>query len=178
MLHNFVPDNTCWEIIYQFSKQQKRKKKGINMEEKLDIPTPIKKEKYLEELKEIADAEAWIAKNTVKQDMNPTPEPVISETHKDLEIVEPDNKAFNGVVSLILIGFIGLIMFTTDNNLILMCSGLIMVIIPQFAPLSNKKKSRTKDAVVLFGLFFIVLLTILLIIALTTYDFTWKLSWG
>jgi hypothetical protein len=148
------------------------------MEEKIDIPPPIKKEEYLEELKNIADAEAWITKNTVKQDDNLAPEPVISETHKDLEIVEPDNKAFNSVVSLILIGFIGLIMFTTDNNLILMCSGLIMMIIPQFAPLSNKKKSRTKDAVVLFGLFFIVLLTILLIIALTTFDFTWKLSWG
>ena len=148
------------------------------MIENLDIPQPIKKEEYLEELKNIADAEAWITKNTVKQDDNLTPEPVISETHKDLEIVEPDNKAFNSVVSLILIGFIGLIMFTTDNNLILMCSGLIMMIIPQFAPLSNKKKSRTKDAVVLFGLFFIVLLTILLIIALTTFDFTWKLSWG
>ena len=148
------------------------------MGEDLDIPKPIKKEEYLQELKKIADAEAWIAKNTVKQDENPTPEPVKSESHNDLEIVEPDNKAFNSVVSLILIGFIGLIMFTTDNNLILMCSGLIMMIIPQFAPLSNKKKSRTKDAVVLFGLFFIVLLTILLIIALTTFDFTWKLSWG
>ena len=157
-----------------------RKLKGdvLKMYDDLDIPPPIKKDEYLEELKKIADAESWIAKNTVKQDENPTPEPVISETHKDLEIVEPDNKAFNSVVSLILIGFIGLIMFTTDNNLILMCSGLIMMIIPQFAPLSNKKKSRTKDAVVLFGLFFIVLLTILLIIALTTFDFTWKLSWG
>ena len=148
------------------------------MIENLDIPQPIKKEEYLEKLEKIADAEAWIAKNTVKQDVNPTLEPVNSESHNDLEIVEPDNKAFNSVVSLILIGFIGLIMFTTDNNLILMCSGLIMMIIPQFAPLSNKKKSRTKDAVVLFGLFFIVLLTILLIIALTTFDFTWKLSWG
>ena len=148
------------------------------MIENLDIPPPIKKDEYLEKLEKIAEAETWIAKNTVKQDVNPTPEPVKSESHNDLEIVEPDNKAFNAVVSLILIGFIGLIMFTTDNNLILMCSGLIMVIIPQFAPLSNKKKSRTKDAVVLFGLFFIVLLTILLIIALTTYDFTWKLSWG
>ena len=148
------------------------------MIENLDIPPPIKKEEYLEKLEKIADAEAWIAKNTVKQDENPTPEPVKSESHNDLEIVEPDNKAFNSVVSLILIGFIGLIMFTTDNNLILMCSGLIMMIIPQFAPLSNKKKSRTKDAVVLFGLFFIVLLTILLIIVLTTFDFNWKLSWG
>ena len=148
------------------------------MVEKLDIPTPIKKEEYLEQLKDIADAEAWIAKNTVKQDENPTPELAVSETNKDHETVEPDNKAFNGVVSLILIGFIGLIMFTTDNNLILMCSGLIMMMIPQFASLSNKKKSRTKDAVVLFGLFFIVLLTILLLIALTTFDFTWKLSWG
>jgi hypothetical protein len=148
------------------------------MIENLDIPQPIKKEEYLEKLEKIAEAETWIAKNTVKQDLNPTPGPVKSETHNDLEIVEPDNKAFNSVVSLILIGFIGLIMFTTDNNLILMCSGLIMMIIPQFAPLSNKKKSRTKDAVVLFGLFFIVLLTILLIIALTTFDFTWKLSWG
>ena len=148
------------------------------MIENLDIPQPIKKEEYLEKLEKIADAETWIAKNTVKQDENPTPEPVKSESHNDLEIVEPDNKAFNSVVSLILIGFIGLIMFTTDNNLILMCSGLIMMIIPQFAPLSNKKKSRTKDAVVLFGLFFIVLLTILLIIALTTFDFNWKLSWG
>ena len=148
------------------------------MIENLDIPQPIKKEEYLEKLEKIAEAETWIAKNTVKQDVNPTPEPVKSESHNDLEIVEPDNKAFNSVVSLILIGFIGLIMFTTDNNLILMCSGLIMMIIPQFAPLSNKKKSRTKDAVVLFGLFFIVLLTILLIIALTTFDFTWKLSWG
>ena len=148
------------------------------MIENLDIPQPIKKEEYLEKLEKIAEAETWIAKNTVKQDVNPTPEPVKSESHNDLEIVEPDNKAFNSVVSLILIGFIGLIMFTTDNNLILMCSGLIMMIIPQFAPVSNKKKSRTKDAVVLFGLFFIVLLTILLIIALTTYDFNWKLSWG
>ena len=148
------------------------------MGENLDIPKPIKKDEYLQELEKIADAKAWIAKNTVKQDENPTPEPVISETHKDLEIVESDNKAFNNVVSLILIGFVGLIMFTTDNNLILICSGLIMMIIPQFAPVSNKKKSRTKDAVVLFGLFFIVLLTILLIIALTTFDFNWKLSWG
>ena len=148
------------------------------MGENLDIPKPIKKEEYLQELKKIADAEAWIAKNTVKQDENPTPEPVKSESHNDLEIVEPDNKAFNAVVSLILIGFIGLIMFTTDNNLILICSGLIMMIIPQFAPVSDKKKSRTKDALVLFGLFFIVLLTILLIIALTTFDFNWKLSWG
>ena len=145
------------------------------MYDDLDIPPPIKKEEYLEKM---AEAETWIAKNTVKQVENPAPESVKSETHNDLEIVEPDNKAFNAVVSLILIGFIGLIMFTTDNNLILMCSGLIMMIIPQFAPLSNKKKSRTKDAVVLFGLFFIVLLTILLIIALTTFDFTWKLSWG
>ena len=144
----------------------------------LDIPPPIKKEEYLEELNKIADAEAWIAKNTVIQDENQKPKLTITETHQDVEIVEQDNKTFNGVVSLILIGFIGLIMFTTDNNLILMCSGLIMMIIPQFAPLSNKKKSRTKDAVVLFGLFFIVLLTILLIIALTTFDFTWKLSWG
>ena len=148
------------------------------MIENLDIPPPIKKDEYLEELKKIADAESWIAKNTVKQDENQKPELAISETRKDLETVEPDNKAFNGVVSLILIGFIGLIMFTTDNNLILMCSGFIMMIIPQFAPVSNKKKSRTKDAVILFGLFFIVLLTILLIIALTTYDFNWKLSWG
>jgi hypothetical protein len=148
------------------------------MGENLDIPEPIKKEEYLQELKKIAEAETWIAKNTVKQDLNPTPEPVISETPKELKIEETQNKAFNSVVSLILIGFVGLIMFTTDNNLILMCSGLIMMIIPQFAPLSNKKKSRTKDAVVLFGLFFIVLLTILLIIALTTFDFTWKLSWG
>ena len=145
------------------------------MIENLDIPQPIKKEEYLEK---IAEAETWIAKNTVKQDVNPTPEPVKSESHNDLEIVEPDNKAFNAVVSLILIGFIGLIMFTTDNNLILICSGLIMMIIPQFAPVSDKKKSRTKDALVLFGLFFILLLTILLIIALTTFDFNWKLSWG
>ena len=148
------------------------------MIENLDIPPPIKKEEYLEKLEKIAEAETWIAKNTVKQDVNPTPEPVKSESHNDLEIVEPDNKAFNAVVSLILIGFIGLIMFTTDNNLILICSGLIMMIIPQFAPVSDKKKSRTKDALVLFGLIFIVLLTILLIIALTTFDFNWKLSWG
>ena len=148
------------------------------MIENLDIPQPIKKEEYLEKLEKIAEAETWIAKNTVKQDVNPTPEPVKSESHNDLEIVEPDNKAFNAVVSLILIGFIGLIMFTTDNNLILICSGLIMMIIPQFAPVSDKKKSRTKDALFLFGLFFIVLLTILLIIALTTFDFNWKLSWG
>ena len=148
------------------------------MIENVDIPPPIKKDEYLEELKKIADAESWIAKNTVKQDEDQKPELATPETHKDLEIVEPDNKAFNSVVSLILIGFVGLIMFTTDNNLILMCSGFIMMIIPQFAPVSNKKKSRTKDAVVLFGLFFIVLLTILLIIALTTFDFTWKLSWG
>ena len=148
------------------------------MIENLDIPPPIKKDEYLEKLEKIAEAETWIAKNTVKQDVNPTPEPVKSESHNDLEIVEPDNKAFNAVVSLILIGFIGLIMFTTDNNLILICSGLIMMIIPQFAPVSDKKKSRTKDALVLFGLFFIVLLTILLIIALTTFDFNWKLSWG
>ena len=148
------------------------------MIENVDIPPPIKKDEYLEELKKIADAESWIAKNTVKQDEDQKPELATPETHKDLEIVESDNKAFNSVVSLILIGFVGLIMFTTDNNLILMCSGLIMMIIPQFAPLSNKKKSRTKDAVVLFGLFFIVLLTILLIIVLTTFDFNWKLSWG
>lgn len=148
------------------------------MIENLDIPPPIKKEEYLEKLEKIAEAETWIAKNTVKQDVKPTPGPVKSESHNDLEIVEPDNKAFNAVVSLILIGFIGLIMFTTDNNLILICSGLIMMIIPQFAPVSDKKKSRTKDALVLFGLFFIVLLTILLIIALTTFDFNWKLSWG
>ena len=148
------------------------------MYDDLDIPPPIKKEEYLEKLEKIAEAETWIAKNTVKQDVNPTPEPVKSESHNDLEIVEPDNKAFNAVVSLILIGFIGLIMFTTDNNLILICSGLIMMIIPQFAPVSDKKKSRTKDALVLFGLFFILLLTILLIIALTTFDFNWKLSWG
>ena len=145
------------------------------MIENLDIPPPIKKEEYLEK---IAEAETWIAKNTVKQDVNPTPEPVKSKTHNDLETVEPDNKAFNGVVSLILIGFIGLIMFTSENNLILMCSGFVMMIIPAFAPVSNKKKSRTTDAVILFGLFFMVLLTILLIIALTTYDFNWKLSWG
>ena len=148
------------------------------MIENLDIPPPIKKDEYLEELKKIADAESWIAKNTVKQDENQKPGLAISETRKDLETVEPDNKAFNGVVSLILIGFVGLIMFTSENNLILMCSGFIMVIIPAFAPVSNKKKSRTMDAVILFGLFFIVLLTILLIIALTTYDFNWKLSWG
>ena len=148
------------------------------MIENMDIPPPIKKDEYLEELKKIADAESWIAKNTVKQDENQKPELATPETHKDLEIVESDNKAFNSVVSLILIGFVGLIMFTTDNNLILMCSGFIMMIIPQFAPVSNKKKSRTKDAVVLFGLFFIVLLTILLIIVLTTFDFNWKLSWG
>ena len=145
------------------------------MIENLDIPPPIKKEEYLEK---IAEAETWIAKNTVKQDENQKPELAISETRKDLETVEPDNKAFNGVVSLILIGFIGLIMFTSENNLILMCSGFIIMIIPAFAPVSNKKKSRTTDAVILFGLFFMVLLTILLIIALTTYDFTWKLSWG
>ena len=148
------------------------------MIENVDIPPPIKKDEYLEELKKIADAESWIAKNTVKQDENQKSELAISETRKDLETVEPDNKAFNGVVSLILIGFVGLIMFTSENNLILMCSGFIMVIIPAFAPVSNKKKSRTMDAVILFGLFFIVLLTILLIIALTTYDFNWKLSWG
>ena len=145
------------------------------MIENFDIPPPIKKEEYLEK---IAEAETWIAKNTVKQDVNPTPEPVKSKTHNDLETVEPNNKAFNGVVSLILIGFIGLIMFTSENNLILMCSGFIIMIIPAFAPVSNKKKSRTTDAVILFGLFFMVLLTILLIIALTTYDFNWKLSWG
>ena len=150
---------------------------GVDMEEKLYIPPPIKKEEYLEELKKIADAEAWIAKNTVKQDENPTPEPVISEAHKDLEIVEPDNKAFNSVVSLILIGFIGLIMFTSENNLILMCSGIIMMIIPAFAPASNKKKSRTTDAVVLFGLFFMVLLAILLIIFFTSFDVI-MFSWG
>ncbi len=149
------------------------------MIENLDIPPPIKKDEYLEELKKkIADAESSIAKNIVKQDENQKPELAISETRKDLEIVEPDNKAFNGVVSLILIGFIGLIIFTSENNLILMCSGFIMMIIPAFAPVSNKKKSRTMDAVILFGLFFMVLLTILLIIALTTYDFNWKLSWG
>ena len=148
------------------------------MIENVDIPPPIKKDEYLEELKKIADAESWIAKNTVKQDEDQKPELATPETHKDLETVEPDNKAFNGVVSLILIGFIGLIMFTSENNLILMCSGFIMMIIPAFAPVSNKKKSRTMDAVILFGLFFIVLLTILLIIALTTYDFNWKLSWG
>ena len=147
------------------------------MEEKIDIPPPIKKEEYLEELKNIADAEAWITKNTVKQDDNLTPEPVISETHKDLEIVEPDNKAFNSVVSLILIGFIGLIMFTSENNLILMCSGFIMMIIPAFAPVSNKKKSRTTDAVILFGLFFMVLLAILLIIFFTSFDVI-MFSWG
>ena len=124
------------------------------MIENVDIPPPIKKDEYLEELKKIADAESWIAKNTVKQDEDQKPELATPETHKDLEIVESDNKAFNSVVSLILIGFVGLIMFTTDNNLILMCSGFIMMIIPQFAPVSNKKKSRTKDAVVLFGLFF------------------------
>ena len=141
------------------------------MDEHLDIPSPIKKEEYLEELKKIADAEAWITKNTVKQDENRKPQLTISETRKDLEIVEPDNKSFNGVVSLILIGFVGLIMFTSDNNLILMCSGFIMMIIPTFAPVSNKKKSRTKDAVILFGLFFSVLLTILLIIFFTEYYF-------
>ena len=100
------------------------------MIENVDIPPPIKKDEYLEELKKIADAESWIAKNTVKQDENQKPELATPETHKDLEIVESDNKAFNSVVSLILIGFVGLIMFTTDNNLILMCSGLIMMIIP------------------------------------------------
>ena len=147
------------------------------MEEKIDIPPPIKKEEYLEELKNIADAEAWITKNTVKQDDNLTPEPVISETHKDLEIVEPDNKAFNSVVSLILIGFIGLIMFTSENNLILMCSGFIIMIIPAFAPVSNKKRSRTTDAVILFGLFFMVLLAILLIIFFTSFDVI-MFSWG
>ena len=147
------------------------------MVEKLDIPPPIKKEEYLEELKKIADAEAWITKNTVKQDENLTPEPATSEAHKDLEILEPDNKGFNSVVSLILIGFIGLIMFTTDNNLILICSGLIMMIIPQFAPVSNKKRPRTNDAVVLFGLFFMVLLAILLIIFLTSFDVI-MFSWG
>ena len=141
------------------------------MSANLDIPPPIKKEEYLEELKKIADAEAWITKNTVKQDENRKPQLTISETRKDLEIVEPDNKSFNGVVSLILIGFVGLIMFTSDNNLILMCSGFIMMIIPTFAPVSNKKKSRTKDAVILFGLFFSVLLTILLIIFFTEYYF-------
>ena len=141
------------------------------MSANLDIPPPIKKEEYLEELKKIADAEAWITKNTVKQDENRKPQLTISETRKDLEIVEPDNKSFNGVVSLILIGFVGLIMFTSDNNLILMCSGFIMMIIPTFAPVSNKKKSRTTDAVILFGLFFSVLLTILLIIFFTEYYF-------
>ena len=141
------------------------------MSANLDTPPPIKKEEYLEELKKIADAEAWITKNTVKQDENRKPQLTISETRKDLEIVEPDNKSFNGVVSLILIGFVGLIMFTSDNNLILMCSGFIMMIIPTFAPVSNKKKSRTTDAVILFGLFFSVLLTILLIIFFTEYYF-------
>ena len=111
------------------------------------------------------------------QNENHKPDLATSETHKDLEIVEPDNKAFNGVVTLILIGFIGLIMFTSENNLILMCSGLIMVIIPTFAPVSNKKKSRTTDAVILFGLFFMVLLTILLILFLTSYDII-LFSWG
>ena len=148
------------------------------MKDRLDIPPPIKQEEYLEELKKIADAEAWIIKNTVKQDENPRPELAMPATTKDIEIEEADNKTFNRVVVLILIGFIGLIMLSSGNNLILMCSGLIMMIIPQFAPVSNKKKSRTTDAVVLFGLFFIVLLTILLIIVLTTFDFTWKLSWG
>ena len=147
------------------------------MGENLHIPKPIKKEEYLQELKKIADAEAWIAKNTVKQDENPTPEPVKSESHNDLEIVEPDNKAFNGVVGLILIGFIGLIMFTSENNLILMCSGFIMMIIPAFAPVSNKKKSRTTDAVILFVLFFMVLLAILLIIFLSSFDVI-MFSWG
>ena len=147
------------------------------MIENLDIPPPIKKDEYLEELKKIADAEAWIAKNTVKQVENPAPEPVKSETHNDLETVEPDDKAFNGVVSLILIGFIGLIMFTSENNLILMCSGFIMMIIPAFAPVSNKKKSRTTDAVILFGLFFMVLLAILLIIFFTSFDVI-MFSWG
>jgi len=142
------------------------------MSANLDTPPPIKKEEYLEELKKIADAEAWITKNTVKQDENRKPQLTISETRKDLEIVEPDNKSFNGVVSLILIGFVGLIMFTSDNNLILMCSGFIMMIIPTFAPVSNKKKSRTTDAVILFGLFFSVLLTILLIILFTEYYFS------
>ena len=141
------------------------------MSANLDTPPPIKKEEYLEELKKIADAEAWITKNTVKQDENRKPQLTISETRKDLEIVEPDNKSFNGVVSLILIGFVGLIMFTSDNNLILICSGFIMMIIPTFAPVSNKKKSRTTDAVILFGLFFSVLLTILLIIFFTEYYF-------
>ena len=147
------------------------------MMENLDIPLPIKKEEYLEELKIIADAEAWITRNTMIQNENHKPDLAISETQKDLEIVEPDNKAFNSVVSLILIGFIGLIMFTSENNLILMCSGLIMVIIPTFAPVSNKKKSRTTDAVILFGLFFMVLLTILLILFLTSYDII-LFSWG
>ena len=147
------------------------------MIENLDIPPPIKKDEYLEELKKIADAKSWIAKNTVKQDENPAPKPVISETHKDLETVEPDNKAFNGVVSLILIGFIGLIMFTSENNLILMCSGFIIMIIPAFAPVSNKKKSRTTDAVILFGLFFMVLLAILLIIFFSSFDVI-MFSWG
>ena len=147
------------------------------MIENLDIPPPIKKEEYLEELNKIADAEAWINKNTIIQNENHEPELAISETHKDLEIVEPDNKAFNGIVTLILIGFIGLIMFTSENNLILMCSGLIMMIIPAFAPVSNKKKSRTTDAVILFGLFFMVLLTILLIIFLTSFDVI-MFSWG
>ena len=147
------------------------------MIENLDIPPPIKKEEYLEELKKIADAEAWITRNTMIQNENYEPELAISETHKDLEIVEPDNKAFNGIVTLILIGFIGLIMYTSENNLILMCSGLIMMIIPAFAPVSNKKKSRTTDAVILFGLFFMVLLTILLIIFLTSFDVI-MFSWG
>jgi hypothetical protein len=144
------------------------------MYENLDIPPPIKKEEYLEK---IADAEAWIAKNTVKQDENQKPELATSETRKDLETVEPDNKAFNGVVSLILIGFVGLIMFTSENNLILMCSGFIIMIIPAFAPVSNKKKSRTTDAVILFGLFFMVLLAILLIIFFTSFDVI-MFSWG
>lgn len=147
------------------------------MIENLDIPPPIKKEEYLEELKKIADAEAWITRNTMIQNENYEPELAISETHKDLEIVEPDNKAFNGIVTLILIGFVGLIMYTSENNLILMCSGIIMMIIPAFAPVSNKKKSRTTDAVILFGLFFMVLLTILLIIFLTSFDVI-MFSWG
>ena len=166
------------KLFINFLSYRDIKGAALEMYENLDIPKPIKKEEYLEKLEKIAEAETWIAKNTVKQDVNPTPELAVSETNKDLETVEPDNKAFNGVVSLILIGFVGLIMFTTDNNLILICSGLIMMIIPQFAPVSDKKKSRTKDALVLFGLFFIVILTILLIIALTTFDFNWKLSWG
>tara|TARA_Y100000287_G_scaffold3033_1_gene2546 strand:+ start:64 stop:516 length:453 start_codon:yes stop_codon:yes gene_type:complete len=147
---------------------------ALKMYDDLDIPPPIKKEGYLEK---IADAEAWIAKNTVKQDENQKPELAISETRKDLETVEPDNKAFNGVVSLILIGFVGLIMLTSENNLILMCSGFIIMIIPAFAPVSNKKKSRTTDAVILFGLFFMVLLAILLIIFFTSFDVI-MFSWG